>query len=312
MKSKALVVLLMTVIFLTLPVLAQGEENRFASLRAQFWPEYDRPEMLVLYDITLPLTTRLPATITVMIPASAGEPSAVASRQPDNSLINLNYDPPVKKGQWLEITFDATTLESRVEYYDPGLVKDGSLRSFTYLWPGGTIVDEFQVIVQQPIGASDMKLTPEMGNGIVGTDGMTYYHLDAGSLKILDNFQFEMEYTKETDALSSDSLEVVPAQPIDSSPSIDNTLSPLLPWLLFGLGLALIIGAGVWYWRSGGTSKSGRKLATSHHRRKPSGQREDSTAVSSGDEAVYCHQCGKRAMKGDRFCRVCGTQLRIT
>jgi hypothetical protein len=140
---------------------------------------------------------------------------------------------------------------------------------------------------------------------------MTYYGIDAGTLQPTDTFQFEMQYTKETDTLSYDSLQVVPAQPIESSPSIINTYSPILPWFLFGLGLALIVGAGIWYWRSGRASRSSRKSSSSKHRRKSTSQK-GASVVNSEDEEVYCHQCGKRASKGDLFCRTCGTKLRIS
>jgi hypothetical protein len=26
---------------------------------------------------------------------------------------------------------------------------------------------------------------------------------------------------------------------------------------------------------------------------------------------LYCHECGTRAQTGDRFCRVCGSKLRV-
>lgn len=311
MRKRALLFVLIGILLFTVPGLAQGEETHFARVMAQFWPEFDRPEMLVIYDLTLPSGTRLPATITVKIPVAAGGPNAVASRQPDNSLVNLNYDPPVQKGEWLEITFDATTLESRVEYYDPGLVKDGNLRTYSYIWPGGAIVDTFQVEVQQPIGASNVQLTPEMGNGVAGTDSMTYFSYDAGSLQPTDTFQFNMQYTKETDTLSTELLQVEPVRPIESSPSIFDTSSPVLPWFLFGLGLTLIVGAGIWYWRSGRASRSGRKSSSSKHRRKSASQKAGTPSDDAyPDEAVYCHQCGKRAVKGDLYCRICGTQLR--
>ncbi len=310
MIKKVLWIVFVGMLFFTLPATAQ-EENHLARVFAQFWPEYDKPEMLVMYDITLPANTRLPATVTIKIPAAAGEPSAVASRQPDNSLVNLNYDPLVKKGDWLEVTFDATTLESRVEFYDPGLEMEGSQRTYNYIWPGDHLVDSFQVEVQQPLGASNVLLNPSMGEGVKGNDGMMYYLLDAGVLSLGEPFQFTMKYDKESDSFSSTLLKVEPSQPINSATTF-NTLSPVLPWLMFGLGLLLIAGGGIWYWRSGRTAMTKRKTSPeSHRRRKAASQQTEAVKTPFDDGGVYCQQCGKRASSGDRFCRICGTQLRV-
>lgn len=74
-------------------------------------------------------------------------------------------------------------------------------------------------------------------------------------------------------------------------------------WLLVFLGLVLIGGGGYWYWRSG------QQESPAKARRRRRAPRQE-TAAAFTQEAIYCHQCGKRAGAGDRFCRSCGSRLR--
>jgi hypothetical protein len=66
---------------------------------------------------------------------------------------------------------------------------------------------------------------------------------------------------------------------------------------LFLIGLALFF-----YWRS--TQVPEQKS----RRRRRSGSNQEQEA--DGEQA-YCHECGTRAHPGDRFCRTCGSKLRI-
>jgi len=287
--------------------------DELSSVRVRLWSEYDQPEMLVIYDLTLPAGTPLPATLKIRIPKTAGEPHAVASRELDGSLVNLPVVTEVASGDWISIEFTATTLDSRMEFYDPALVKDGTSRSYTYIWPGDYNVASLEIEVQQPVDATNMSLSPSMGGGVLGGDGLMYFGIQVGALEKGQSYQQNIEYQKATDTLSTELLTIEPAGPIDSGSAISTGFASFLPWLLFILGLLLLAGGGYWYWRLGRkTSQPARKK----HRKgasKPSIGRNADSVISAADEesAIYCHQCGKRAMQGDRFCRICGTQLRI-
>jgi hypothetical protein len=117
-----------------------------------------------------------------------------------------------------------------------------------------------------------------------------------------------MDYTKANDDLSASNLQVQPSAPLDETTTGRATnIGSLLPWILGGLGLVLIVGGGVWYWKSGlnreSTDKSGRKRVRRSAATSP-------PATSAEGAAIYCTNCGKRASASDRFCRTCGTPLR--
>jgi hypothetical protein len=257
--------------------------------------------MLVIYDITLSPEVRLPAELSLRIPAAAGKPHAVAAYQPD--LTNLNYEQQAS-GEWLRISFTATTPQLRLEYYDPNLIKEQSSRSFEYQWPGDYAVDSMVIRVQQPSGASDLAISPNMSGDRTTFEGLVYYTYNFGSLPEGQPFNISVNYQKTNDELTVSSQPIQPSAPIDEATAgRTTTLMSVLPWILGSLGLLLIVGGGVWYWQS-----SREKARPMPGRRRRSSGRQDEALSEEGH--IYCHECGKRAGPSDRFCRTCGTQLR--
>ncbi len=274
-----------------------------SSLQIGIWPEFDKPSVLIIYQATLPSSLTYPVSISVRIPVSAGNPNAVATRQPDGTLLTTEYTPQVA-GQWTIISFTTTTPEIQVEYYDPGLTKNGNARHFTYNWPGDYAVSQLTIQVQQPFNATNMQISPSLGAGVV-SDNLTYYTQDIGSIPAGQNFQISIDYQKPNDSLSAENLPVQPSAPIPQGTTSDLNVRSWLPWVLGLLGAALIVGGIVWFWRTG------QQPAFQTRRRRSRARAYDPAATSSSTEAaVYCSNCGKRAMPGDQFCRSCGAPIR--
>lgn len=301
----SLILLLLAALFMTVPAQAQSSPN-LSSLEIDIWPENDRPDVLVIYRLTLSPNTPLPVDMTVQIPTAAGAPFAVAAKQVDGSLINVNYTQK-PSGDWNQISFKAPMPEIQIEYYDPGLVKQNASRHFEYTWPGGFRVDSVSVQVQEPVDATDMRITPGLGNATRGTDGLNYYQSTVGALNPNQDFKISLDYQKTTDRLSAEVLQVKPSQEINANTTGRVKYTDALPWALGALGLVLIFGGALWYWLTG------RKYNVPQRPRRLRGKRQEPEAVPVGeDEGItYCHQCGKRAGPGDRFCRSCGVKLRL-
>jgi hypothetical protein len=301
---KKLIILTLLVVCL-IPVSSSAQTQiSFASLTVDLWPEFDKPSMLAMYAITLSPQVKLPAEIRLRIPASAGAPNAVANCQPDGNCFNSPYDQQ-PDGEWSVLTFQATSPDLRVEYYDPQLVKDGTKRTYEYTWPGDYAVENFLIRVQQPAGAENMVVTPGTFSVVSADDGFTYHSLDAGSVPAGQTVEIVINYDKNTDELSNSSMPVEASEPLSGETAGRTSLASALPIVLGLVGLALIVGGGVWYWRSG--RQSARPARTRRTRRRTPAARAENEAVEVN---IYCHQCGKRAAPGDRFCRTCGTQLR--
>ena len=302
--NKAVFLLFTLSLVLGLPLASRSQDAQVISeLEVDLWPEYDHPGVLVIYRITLPAETTLPVDLSLNIPTEAGDPNAVAVRDANGGLFSIAFTREVN-GEWSKINFSPTMPEIQVEYYDPRLVINGKSRLYQFSWLGDYAISSLSIEVQQPIGASDMKITPSMGDGTIREDGLLYYTSQSGSLEAGQTFELSLEYQKEGNALSAESLEVKPSSPVSTISPTTRNLMTVLPWILGTLGVILIVGGGIWwYWQSG--IGKGRPKPT--HRRR---RLVIATEQSVPEGQVHCHHCGKRAVNGDKFCRSCGTRLR--
>jgi hypothetical protein len=281
------------------PVQAQTAVS-FSKLEVDLWPEYDKPEVLVIYHIFLEAGTALPANLMLSIPTAAGDPAAVAVRNADGQLYNVAYN-RIVNGQVAQIAFSSPVSEIQFEYYDPGLVKNGTQRSYTYHWTGEYAVRAFAAQVQQPALASNIQITPAMGKGTPGEGGLVYYNSELGALQVQQQASVSLSYEKSEDTLSVQSGKVGPVSAVDTSTPGRATFGMTWIYVLAAVAILLIAGGGFWYWRS----TQGRPEPV---RRRHAAYREKLTQPSS--DMIYCHQCGKKASSGDVFCRSCGTKLR--
>jgi hypothetical protein len=302
MRKWVIPLLLLLSLILPLRVRAQ-DPLKFSSMFVEIWPEYDKPSVLVIYQITLDPATTLPATIAIRIPTAAGNPNAVAGQQADGSLYNITST-RVVDGEWATISFTTTSSNIRLEYYDPGLTKDGNARHFQYTWPGDYAISQLTLQVQQPVGATNMVISPSLGAGATGSDNLIYYTQDVGAVSTGQIIQITIDYQKTSDQLSAQ-VPLAPSAPVPQSSTLDLNISAWLPWILGILGAGLIIGGIIWFWRTG------RQRPSRQPRRRHSkvDSIEPEADSSSEEDAIYCSQCGKRASPGDQFCRSCGTPI---
>ena len=297
--------LILAFILLLAPQAAVHAQNEvsFQSLEVDVWPEYDQElKVLVIYRIKLAPTVKLPAEITLRIPSQAGAPHAVAEMSGD-TLTNVagGFEMAGRDGDYALVHFTATLPEIQIEYYDPQLTQDGSRRTFVYRWPGDYAVEDLLVSFQQPPTATGLQVQPSMGSLTTGTDGLNYFNLAVGAVTAGTPFDVEFSYAKDNNDLTNARTfqQTTPASSVTTTTPGRMTLTQVLPWLLGGLGLALIAGGIFWYTRAGRLPEP--PVRARRHR---------STEAEPAQEAAFCHQCGKRASGGDVFCRSCGTRLK--
>ena len=302
---KSVLAFLLLILFIT-PMLSRAQgQPQISSLKVALWPEFDNPTMLVIYNFTLTPTTQLPANLTLRIPAPAEAPHAVAVGPSAEQVGDVPYTTDLA-GEWMEVSFIATMPVVQFEYYDPTLNKQGEIRNYEYHWPGDYAVEAIVIDVQEPLDARQVMVSPSLGSGTRRSDGLVYYTAQWGSLTAGQTFKISLSYQKPTNTLSAERLLVQPSQPLSPEGAGRIRVEGVLPWVLGVLGLTLIVGGGIWYWQSG-QKETGRQP---RRRRSAAATVVADETKAAADPGIYCHQCGKRAGPGDRFCRSCGTRLR--
>lgn len=265
------------------------------SVNVNLWPEYDKADMLVINYIMLPEDTAFPIQIDVRVSADAVLHTVAVGASSD-AVTDQGVDYSTKKdGDWLVISIKMTGPAVQIEYYDPGLKKDGDLRSYSYQWLSDYAVDSFGVVFQQPFDATEFKSSLSLQDDGIHSDKMQYYFSNVGALPAGKTFAFDLSYQKPSDALSVSQLAIQPVVVDEDTPG-RVSLNNYLPYVIGGFGVIMIVGGLLYYRQSGrsGSKKSRRRRAV--HEESESG--------------VYCAQCGSRARGGDRFCRTCGSRIR--
>lgn len=296
--------LMLSLLFVILPARAQSNVA-FESVQIDLWPEYDQPEMLVVYRFLLAADVQLPASLSIQIPSAAGTPSAVAEATEDGPMMNIVDYTLVADGNWTIIQLNATQREVQIEYYDPSIQKDGANRSYIYQWPGGYDIGQVILLVQQPIGAEEMEILPRLNDIQVGDKGVVFYRGELGAFGADESFERSIAYKKDADSLSIEFLEI-DSPPINEDTTGRVSLVNIIPWGIGLIGVIVIVAGVYWYWATARTSTpTPKKTKRSRQKHTPEADEQN-----SGRE-MYCHQCGKRAEGSDKFCRSCGTKLRV-
>lgn len=293
MRKWLILALTLTMFFIPLSAGAQGEVA-LQTVFVQLWPEFDQPNMLVIYDFRAASGIPLPQIVNMRVPANA-EVIAVAQER-ENALFNVPYQETAIDATWKQVTLTLDTATTyHLEYYAP-LKRDGLQRKFVYLWSADYPVAFLLVSLRIPLDTTEIETQPSMLEMPPSDDGASYLQWSKENLEAGQQESVQIAYTKTTERLSASAQSLEPGSVDERTPG-RVSLSNYYPYILGGVGILLILGGGIYFWQS---SKSKPTPHKHHHAR----------AEDNAKEQVYCHQCGKRAQPGDRFCRTCGTRLR--
>ena len=286
--------LLVLAALFVLPATVWAQDSiKLETLNVRLLSEYDEPSMLVIVDFAVPTDTVLPTKVDLRVPDSANI-TAVAYLSEDQ-LVNAEFAGPETDGTWQVITIFLQEYSTyHLEYYEP-IPRDGTKRYFQYLWSGDYAVKNFRIEIQVPEDSTAVKSRPMLPfapSGEFLSSRVTANDLDAGEI-----YQVNLQYSRTSDeTVLPSSAQVKTAEPITQNTAGRITLDSL-PYILGGVGLLLILGAGYYFLQS-------KSVPVPKPRKRQPGRKD----VESAN--IYCHECGTRAHAEDRFCRVCGTKLR--
>lgn len=273
---------------------------RLERLQVDLWPEYDQPDMLVIYRGTLPADTPLPAALTLRLPARVGEPSSVAYDDGTGNLFNAPYSVEAV-GEWLAVTLEIAAPHFQLEFYD-SLIRAGEQRSYTFVWPGDYEVGQLDLLLLPPPGAAEIQTEPTLSSVRLDTDSVSYRGA-LGGVAVGEEARLTVSYSGGT-----------VSQPINGESSKN-----ILIAVAAVVTIVSVIVGGIWYMRRPGPEpepaprpRRRRKLPRSQRRRRSQAGRGSgkSAARDASSSVDRCTSCGRRLQVNDRFCGSCGAPVK--
>ena len=289
-------------LFVVSAVAAQGvPADTFEEVVVEFWPDFDRPDVLVLMTATLPPDATLPAQLTLSLPEEAVI-NAVARADESGELFVLAHETSADG-----VTFTTPDRQVRLEYYVPYLLEDGN-HVYTFEWLSPDIaVDNLQMIVQRPAAVDSIFVEPTEEKIESGFQGLATYWLAPQTVPAGDAATVRFSYAMPETILSVDALaqsgadENTAVAPPASSTTPDNDFNWAI--ILGALGLVIVTGSATWF------LATRQKQSNRPAKPRPVRQKTNSSK-SAGKQVNFCHNCGQPVTGDDQFCRSCGVQLK--
>jgi len=282
---------------------AAQETPELASLNIALWPEFDRPEMLVIYQGVLASETSLPAAVEIRIPARVGQPSAMAYLSEAGERLNQQYTTRVE-GEALVVSFELTTRGFQLEYYDALPVSAEGEREYTLAYTADYAIADLSIEFQVPATAEGLVVEPQAGSAQTGADGLVYHLIQAGSVEAGETLSWTFRYVKDNEELTNPTTSQaseVGTQPAVSTDAGSDGNSTVLTVLVAFLAVLAVGGAAFWLGR--GTRSPVAGTSTGRARPGPSSQPQEV-------DAAFCFKCGAALRPEADFCHKCGAPVR--
>ncbi|GAB4538584.1 MAG: hypothetical protein Kow0063_26560 [Anaerolineae bacterium] len=292
------------------------------ALNIALWPEYDRPEVLVIYRGQVAEDVLLPAQVSFFLPARVESLNAVAYLdETQGKLLNIpDYELVENDGGRL-LSFTTPAPQFQFEYYDDAILKrDGKGRELSFSFTATAQVGSVSFELQQPAGARDFSSEPAPSETASRQDGLTYALYALGPLSSGDTRALQANYMRDSDQLSADLASVNLPSPVEGAPvevsggGFQDYVGPVL----IAVGILLLTGSLVyWFWsqRSVAVPEPAPRTASRRTRQpgrkgRPAAPRTVPPPEKEGKLALYCHRCGTRFREDAYFCHACGAERR--
>lgn len=311
LSNRHAVWLLLLLVLLVMPrvSLAQNTPERLSRLELQLWPDFDRTSVLATLIGVLGEDVSGPTAITIPVPQGATIHVVAPLGADMRPGPEMEYDDSVQ-GQ---VTFTAEPPGFWLEYYYP-YEAEGDRRDFTFTWQSDIAVDELEASVQQPSMASDMTTEPA---AIVVTSGLydlMYHQLPTRAVPAGTTYTLAGTYTMVSPVLSAEILaEQEDLLPADLTPVPEAEEGFNWPIALAVSGGVLALAAVAWL------VVTNRQQNRRVMKPRPASRSDDRSARKTrppipkkpASAIQFCHQCGQPVEPDDKFCRNCGTAVRM-
>ena len=269
-------------------VSAQNDNDLSELDNVHLWvyPEYDDPRLLVMLQGQI-VDIQAPTTIRFLVPSAAEMYSAGAIDDQGHYSGSPPHREPSDIQGWDEISYELTSDNFRVEYYDP-IILGFPDKTISYEFISLYQIANLHVIIQEPKQSVDFNVSIE---GEVSSDdqGFTNHIFEYQKLNSESPIKFKISYIK-SNTLPSLSIE-------DDEPK--NTM--LIVTTIVGLIIILAIGL-FWVLKSKPKNRAERKRMNRNKKVKESNDK-------GNGYSKFCSQCGKSIDATSLYCQFCGTKL---
>ena len=294
------------------------------ALNIALWPEYDRPEVLVIVRGLVGEDVPLPASLSFTLPATVLDLNAVAYLdEAQGQLLNVPEYEFIEGADGKELRFITPSRQFQFEYYSDDILSlDGNTHNISFSFTPSAEIIHLTFELQQPATTDDFASDPPPSDTQVRQDGLTYAFYDVGAVSPGDTRSLQASYTRSSDELSVNALAGVNLPSPDEQTPVEiggGGLQDYLGPILIVVGVLLLTGS-LAYWflsqRAAVVPEPAPRRSPARTRRPPARKSQPSTSRSAPppakDEklAAYCHRCGTKFRDDARFCHACGSERR--
>lgn len=319
--------LVLSLAVVTSPVMgAQDATLNIKSMKISVWPEYDDPRILVTYQGEFNSTPSFPQPVKFPVPTGTEINQVCALQPPNNEHLCQLYD-TLTEAEGLSISYTLPIPTYYLEYYWDGIKAEAG-KNFTFNYVSPYAIDKLEIDVQQPLKATDFKLTQPYVTASSDGRGMKYYNYVFNNVAPGQAITIDASYTK------PDNTPSVAKKAITQTGSAGGA-SGSSSYGIIGIGggiLAVVVIGMMLLKRKPApvaTRAEYRRAArieakrTGVQRAEPlQGQRPPApraaparpvpaaAKVQPSAGAAFCSHCGTRLVQGAVFCHACGEDVK--
>lgn len=286
-----------------------------STLEITLWPEFDKPEVLVIYRGLFAADTALPVPVEIHLPAQVAQPSAVAYVSEDGQRFNQEHTTRVE-GESLVVAFELATPSFQLEYYDTLPVDSAGQRTYEYAYAADYPITALNLEFQEPPTSEGFALEPAADSVIQQSDGLTYHLVEVGAVEQGETNTWAFTYEKADEDLTISGF-MQPDAPETAAPTPLEDTGNSTVWI-FLVAFVALVGVGVaafWLGRRAQPISQPPPPPSARHKRRGSGRGEQPriqrSPLPGSQEALFCHQCGAELRSDSEFCHRCGTEVRV-
>ena len=284
---------------------AQESETEISTMKISLMPEYDNPQVLVIYRGRVSPDVDLPVLMKFNI--LPGVDPHIASVTPTGAHIHDPFEVKRANGDsYAEFVLQERAFQ--LEYYFNAFAPDVKQKSFCYSYKSHYRIVSFSYEVQQPLGSSNFITSPTSFRTEADDKGIVHHQVSAGSVAAGETKRVSVSYFKPDNETSLQKSERK-----DEGIGVYGIISIIV--LIVLVGLLIYTYKGKNFIGRGKIQRAGAKRMKNARKKETKKPEEQTQAQSEKIEFIserapsFCSNCGERVKPEAKFCGSCGNSL---